>query len=216
MMTLFGHFCRTALVLPFMLALPLGVSLLIPGVASGEPQTWGSGYYRLNPSQDRPFASQPTQERDPWSSGRDRYLMPERSPPQGWREDDRRTRPRDGSRDFYRDTRRRGHRPWGEIPPEWRNEDLDLWPPEEGRSGARRRMPSYDDGRLPPRDAASPRWEGEPYGPSDVWDYPYPDQDDRYRRDSAPYYYEDRPRTRRSRHREPYYYYYDGGNGWWE
>ena len=118
--------------------------------------------------------------------------------------------------DAYPNSRKRYERPWGEIPPEWRNEDLDQWPPPERRPRDRRRELPYYDGLQNDRPWSVPN--GEAYIDSDPWDYPYdPNRGDYRRRDdypSAPFVDEERPWYGEPRRRDPYYH-YDGENRWW-
>lgn len=216
------RFYRSHFLLSSILAVLLGSSVLWLDVASGNSNDWGSGYYRLNPSMDRPFAPETNRETNGWYSDSDNYRNEEKPAQENRLYNNQRTYPRDLPDDFYLDPRsrdrqsRRG-RPWGEIPPEWRNEDLNQRPLEERRLPSSRRRPSrYDD---TPYDNNDP-WQTPSDSEFDTWDYPYAPNRDYRRREyypSSPYYNEDRSRDWRSRRRDPYdNYYYDGGNGWWD
>lgn len=204
--------------------------MALSDVVSGGESDWGPGYYRLHPSRDRPFSSEPSQTDNRWRSNRYSDRDSERQGQENQRYDERRASPRDLPDDFYQNTRNRSRpsrqsRPWGEIPPEWRNEDLDQHPlmdrrpREEAPPRNWRRLPQYDD---TPSHGPWPMPDDEAYNEFDTWDYPYVPSRDYRRREYyypySPYYADDRPlRGRRSRRRDPYYdYYYDGGNGWWE
>lgn len=192
--------------------------VLWPGsVGAGSPD-WGSGFYRLNPAQEPAFTSDRNRETDFQPSDRDgRFpVRPPQTP------ETRRTPP---PREWptYRENRgdrSRYDRPWGEVPPELRNEDLNYRIPE-----------GYERARPPARYYDAP--EERPWSPPEermrdernTWEYPYPPERSHRRRDSRsdPYYedrYSDRYPDDRSGdwgyRRRTLPYYYDGGDGWWD
>lgn len=218
-----GHLL--SMVSPFMrcctlFSLLLLTILLWPGaVAAGSPD-WGAGFYRLNPAKDPAFTSGQNREPAVQPANRDRRSPVE--PPQ--RSETRKPPPREWPEDRNgRDDRSRYDRPWGEVPPEWRNEDLNRRIPE---GYARTRPPTryYDAPEETPWSAP----EGTVQDERNTWDYPYAPERNYRRRDlyPAPYYedrysdrYSDRYPDERSGEwgyqRRPPPYYYDGGDGWW-
>ncbi|MEO5339553.1 MAG: hypothetical protein H7837_03400 [Magnetococcus sp. MYC-9] len=186
----------------------LGSMLSWPGLVEGGAPDWGTGFYRVNPSQEPAFNTEQNRGDDrrrlersgsPATESAPRYAPDARSAP---------FRGSDG-RDHYPETRRRNERPWGEVPPEWRNEDLERRLSGDGYAGGRRssRYDAPDDypGSLP---------EGELRGGRDGWDYPYPEREYRRRDPYAPYF-EERFGRRMERRRPPPYY-YEGGDAWWD
>ncbi|MEO5362204.1 MAG: hypothetical protein H7838_01065 [Magnetococcus sp. DMHC-8] len=211
-MTTTGLFMRVALRLGRLLVLLLGGLWWWPHpVLAGSPD-WGTGFYRLNPSREPAFTAEQNREEERRRVERSRpqaepppvrpdFRKAPPPPPREWPED------REPA-----DSRRYDNRPWGDVPPEWRNEDLDRRVPREGYTG-NRPAARYRDF---PDDSAWP--EGGLRSDRNPWEYPYaPDRDYR-RRDfypSSPYYYDDRFGSRPYRRRLPSYY-YDGGDGWWD
>ncbi len=192
----------------------LGAVWCWPGWGVAGSPDWGAGFFRLNPAQDPAFVPEKNREEDRWRSDRNSRSQTEPFPEENTRR--RSPPPREWSED--RDaTERRGrydNRPWGEVPPEWRNEDLDRRLPREGYANGRRSSRSYDA----PEEGTWSAPEGDLRGERNSWEYPYsPDRDYR-RRDSYPspsYSYEDRFGSRSGRRRVPPYY-YDGSDGWWD
>ena len=218
MIVWFDRSTRSTSFLRIATALWLGAGIVLPVVAVGaEPSSssnWGSGYYRLNPSKDRPFTAEPRLD-----SGRFDFD----SAPNG-RKLGRNSEPevlergvRDLPSDGYARSRKRYDRPWGEVPPEWRNEDLDQWPPTERRPRGRPRELPYYDGLQNDRPWSGANEESY-YTDPDPWDYPYDPNRGEYRRREeyppAPDVDEERFRYREPRRRDPYYR-YDGGYRWW-
>lgn len=182
-----------------------------PGLA-GAPD-WGTGFYRLNPAQEPAFTSEQNRLEEE-RRRTDRSFRPQteplprtdfrKAPPPEWPD---RREPTDSRRRY-------DSRPWGEVPPEWRNEDLDRRLPREREGvGGTRRSSRYYDG------PEEPLWPPEGELRSHSWDYPYWPERDYRRRDPSvsPYYYEDRFGSGgwNTRRRLPPYY-YEGGEGWWE
>ena len=221
MMTPFHLFQRLRRSIPVAL---LGAGLMLLPVNSGHTaDDWGNGFYRINPSKDRPFSPGTTQKRDNWGSKFTIQPTPDKTIENNRRYDDRRASPsRSLPQKVYRDRRdtyepKRSKRPWGEIPPEWRNEDLDQYSPPEPSTHQKRRALRYDDVPYYDYEWSLPR--DRPYGKLDSWDYPYrPNRT--YRRGDgyqpSPYYYDDRYRDERWRPRDPSYDYFDGNRGWWD
>ena len=177
----------------------LGSMLGWPELARAGSPDWGTGFYRLNPSQEPAFESERNREEARRRAGErrrfDRSAPESRSAPLpwGWGEE----------RDTF-DSRSRYERPWGEVPPEWRNEDLERRLPREeypsSRRPARRSYVAPEEPWSIPEDEIRDERGG--------WDYPYPERAYR-RRDpypATPYYYEDRLDSRRYRRRPPHEY----------
>ncbi len=211
------------LVTPFYLVFSLAL-LLCPGTAepllAAGKKDWGPGFFRLNPSQDRPFSGSPYQDRRDNRNRNDRGN--DRWPPSQQGYDDR---SRDGYQDPFARNRRDPYadfptgksRPWGEIPQELLNEERpsSSWPDEEPPAW-RDRDPGYrsDWDRYDPDYRDRPRYRDYPPERGDAWRDRYPD----------PYYdygdsywsspYEERYRRDRYRRGNPYWR-YDGVDPWW-
>ncbi|MEO5354013.1 MAG: hypothetical protein H7835_12495 [Magnetococcus sp. XQGC-1] len=202
------------------LLLLFGISLLPGRGVAGSPD-WGTGFYRLNPSKEPAFSSEQYRDREEERRRTDRNLRPPTEPPPRNqtepppRSDLRRGAPEWPDRREPFDNRSRYDvRPWGEVPPEWRNDELDrrVFRDRDG-SGTLRRPPRYYDGPEEVPWSALPEADlrGNP------WEYPY--APDYRRRDAYPapyYYYDDRYGGARNYRRRLPPYYYDGGDGWWD
>ncbi|MBF0401243.1 MAG: hypothetical protein HQL90_10795 [Magnetococcales bacterium] len=192
-----------------LLSLLLFGILLWPGCGLAGSPDWGTGFYRLNPAKEPAFSSESNRTLEPRRTDReDRFQEP---PP---RSDPRRAPPREWPDDSVGGERSRyDNRPWGEVPPEWRNEDLNRRAPADDYAPVRPPARYYDAPEESPWSAS----EGAVRGERNSWDYPYPPEREYRRRDSRSSYpyYEDRVGERVYRRRPPPYY-YDGGNGWWD
>lgn len=98
-----GRLHRSPFFLLPVLTILLGVNGVLLGRVSAETPRWGSGYYRVNPSKDRPFSSRSIWEEDRWysDSSNDRNLRSrewEREKDRVWNRDREESRDREQSR----------------------------------------------------------------------------------------------------------------------
>lgn len=172
----------------------LGYAVWQPTVALAESSDWSPGYYRINPDRDRPFSNSTSdtfrsERSNAWNGGKSKQGSYRRELPDG----------------FYPDTRRTS-RPWGEIPPEWKNEDPDYRVPFR-----QERLPDYVDSPRrryrAPRDSLTAPSYDDRYDPGYRDSYPYRPEDRHRLDDYYPPTYEERLRERRYPPRG----YYDNG-----